>query len=122
MRAMTLESHTEAEWAMMRRRHQHGDDQIRALWRQAHELKDSYTDVNFTPDYLSTITARALIVHGDRDPLYPVEMACEMYRAIAGSALWIVPNAGHEMIFQKQARGFAEESLAFLARDHGVGL
>ncbi len=114
MRLMTLASHTEAEWAMMRRRHRHGDDQIRALWTQAQELKDSYTDVNFTPAYLSTITARTLIVHGDRDPLYPVEMACEMYRAIAGSRLWTVPNAGHGMIFQNQATGFVEESLEFL--------
>jgi hypothetical protein len=27
--------------------------------------------------------------NGDRDPLYPVEMACEIYRAIAGSRLWM---------------------------------
>ena len=28
---------------------------------------------------LGTITARTLIVHGDRDPLYPVELAIELY-------------------------------------------
>ena len=51
MRSMTLESHTDQEWAVMRRRHPLGDDQIRALWTQSHNLKDSFTDVNFTPPY-----------------------------------------------------------------------
>ncbi len=27
--------------------------------------------MNFTPDQLATITARTLIVSGDRDPFYP---------------------------------------------------
>jgi pimeloyl-ACP methyl ester carboxylesterase len=103
----------EQEWTAMRRRHLQGDDQIRALWRQAHDLKDSFADVNFTPPYLSTITARTLIVHGDRDPLYPIDIACEMYRSIPGARLWIVPNAGHGMIFQKQAPHFVETAVAF---------
>lgn len=114
MRQMTLESHTEAEWAMMRRRHLHGDGQIRALWTQAHALHNSFTDVNFTPPYLSTITARTLIVHGDRDPLYPIQIPCELYQSIRGSRLWIVPDAGHGMIFQGQPPKFAETALAFL--------
>jgi hypothetical protein len=36
--------------------------------------------MNFTPPYLSTIQARTLIVQGDRDPLYPVELSVEMAR------------------------------------------
>ena len=40
----------------------------------------SHDDMAFTPPLLGTITARTLIVHGDRDPLYPVELALEMYR------------------------------------------
>jgi pimeloyl-ACP methyl ester carboxylesterase len=114
MRQMTLETHTEQEWTVMRRRHPQGDDQIRALWRQAHDLRDSFADVNFTPPYLSTITARTLIVQGDRDPLYPIDIACEMYRSIPGARLWIVPNAGHGMIFQKQAPHFVETAVGFL--------
>jgi hypothetical protein len=38
-------------------------------------MKDSYDDMNFTPPSLSRITAATLIVCGDRDPLYPIEMA-----------------------------------------------
>jgi pimeloyl-ACP methyl ester carboxylesterase len=77
-------------------------------------LKDSYTDMNFTPPLLSTITARTLIVHGDRDPLYPVSLAMEMYAAIPRSYLWVIPNGGHGPIFGEMAVSFIETALAFL--------
>lgn len=67
--------------------HQRGDEQIRELQQQFHIFKDSYDDMNFTPLYLSTIAARTLIVHGDRDPFFPVEIALEMYRSIPGAYL-----------------------------------
>ncbi len=51
--------------------------------------------MNFTAESLSRITARTLIVHGDRDPFYPVELAVELLRGIPNSALWVVPNGGH---------------------------
>jgi pimeloyl-ACP methyl ester carboxylesterase len=54
-----------------------------------------------------------LIVYGDRDFLYPVEMAVEMYRAIPQSALWVVPNGGHGPIFFDAAPQFAQTALAF---------
>ena len=68
----------------------------------------------FTPPLLATITARTLIVHGDRDPLYPVELALEMYRSIPGSALWVVPNGGHGPIFGAFAAPFVATASAFL--------
>jgi pimeloyl-ACP methyl ester carboxylesterase len=40
---------------------------------------------------VSMIAARTLIVYGDRDPLYPVHIALEMYTAIPHSYLWIIP-------------------------------
>jgi pimeloyl-ACP methyl ester carboxylesterase len=77
-------------------------------------MKDSYDDMNFTPSSLSKITAPTLIVYGDRDPLYPVEMAVEMYRAIPRSALWVVPNGGHGPIFFGEAAArFAQTAFAF---------
>jgi len=103
-----------AEWEIMRKRHKHGDPQIVALWDWARGMRDSYDDMNFTPASLSKITASTLIVYGDRDPLYPVEMALEMYRAIPRSALWIVPNAGHGPVFFDVAHQFAQNALAFL--------
>ena len=82
MKTMTEEGRSQAEWAEMRGRHHLGDDQIRALWRHAREFADDRDDMNFTATTLSTITARTLIVHGDRDPLYPVEQAVELFRGI----------------------------------------
>jgi len=114
MRQITAEGRTEEEWQLMRQWHKHGDEQIRALWRQGNAFKDSYDDMNFTPPYLSTITARTLIVHGDRDPLYPVNLALEMYTAIPGSYLWIIPNGGHGPIFGDMAKHFVKTASAFL--------
>lgn len=115
MRTMTDESRSEAEWQQMRQRHHLGDDQIRALWRYARAFADDRDDMNFTAAALSTITARTLIVHGDRDPLYPVEMAVELLRGIPNAALWVVPNGGHGPIFGEQAAPFARTAAAFLS-------
>jgi pimeloyl-ACP methyl ester carboxylesterase len=71
--------------------------------------------MNFTPPYLSTITARTLIVHGDRDPLYPINMAVELYSSIPYSYLWIIPNSGHGSIFGEMADRFTKTALAFLS-------
>lgn len=84
------------------------------LGRYAHQLAGDQTDMNFTPASLSAITARTLIVHGDRDPLYPVELAVELYRGIPNSSLWVVPNGGHGPIFGEQAAPFAAATSAFL--------
>lgn len=114
MSQMTSENRSEAEWQQMRQWHRHGDEQIRKIWQTMNALKDSYDDMNFTPPYLSTITARTLIVHGDRDPLYPVHLAMEMHSAIPHSYLWIVPNAGHGPIFGELTGRFIETALTFL--------
>jgi pimeloyl-ACP methyl ester carboxylesterase len=105
---------SEAEWTALRARHVHGDDQIRALWEMTRGFAASHDDMAFTPPLLATIAARTLIVHGDRDPFYPVEMAFELHRGIPNSALWVVPYGGHGPIFGKNAPHFAEISLAHL--------
>jgi pimeloyl-ACP methyl ester carboxylesterase len=104
----------EAELARMRRVHTRGDAQVRELFAIARGFAESYDDVNFTPPYLSTITADTLIVFGDRDPFYPVSMALDMYRAIPRSHLWVVPGSGHAPVFGHAAPRFAAAVLAFL--------
>lgn len=121
MSQVTSENRTDAEWQQMRQWHKHGDEQIRALWKMANALKDSYADMNFTPPYLATITARTLIVHGDRDALYPVNLAMELFSAIPRSYLWIVPNGGHGPIFGSAAAQFRQTSLAFLRGEWDAG-
>jgi pimeloyl-ACP methyl ester carboxylesterase len=115
MAQLTVEAFSDADWAVQRQRHVHGDDQIRMLFEQMRGLKDSYDDMAFTPPLLGTIAARTLVVHGDRDPLYPVEMAMELFRSIPQSALWVVPHGGHGPIFGKMAPAFVETALAYLS-------
>ena len=114
MAQLSVEPFAEEEWTFHRQRHLHGDDQIRSLFAQMRALKDDHDDMAFTAATLAPITARTLIVHGDRDPLYPVELALEMYRAIPASALWVVPNGGHGPIFGDQAAEFVETAIAHL--------
>jgi pimeloyl-ACP methyl ester carboxylesterase len=114
MRAAAVTDHPADEWAQMRSRHLGGDDQIRALWRLPERFAATHDDMSFTPPLLSTITARTLVVSGDRDPFYPVELAVEMYRAIPRSELWIVPREGHGPIYGAWREAFASAALAFL--------
>ena len=75
----------------------HGDTtQARRLLREFVGFQDSYTDVNFTPPVLSTITASTLVIHGDRDPFFPVSIPVELYNAIPDSYLLVFPSLGHE--------------------------
>jgi pimeloyl-ACP methyl ester carboxylesterase len=113
MRHVPVENQSAAEWEAMRKRHKLGDEQIIALWNWQRAMKDSYEDMNFTPPSLARIKASTMIVYGDRDPLYPVEMAIEMYRAIPRSALWVIPNSGHGPVFLDAADQFVRTTLAF---------
>lgn len=112
--AFTLESASEAELARLRRTHTAGDDQIRALFEQGRGFARSYDDMDFTSAKLAALTAPTLIVHGDRDPFYPVSLAVEMYQSIPTAQLWIVPNGGHGPVFGEQAAAFVAAVTAFL--------
>jgi len=74
------------------------------------------------PTYLSTITARTLIVHGDRDSFFPIAIPVEMYRAIPNSYLWVIPDGGHmpDWVFAEAHTGaFAKTVLEFLNGEWG---
>jgi pimeloyl-ACP methyl ester carboxylesterase len=60
------------------------------------------------------IRARTLIVHGDRDDFFPVEIPLNMYRWIAGSQLWVVPNGDHVPIYEGRTPEFLRVTRAFL--------
>jgi pimeloyl-ACP methyl ester carboxylesterase len=113
MRALPDERPAE-EWRVMRERHVHGDAQIRAIFAAQRDLQHSVDDLCFTAADLGRVTARTLVVYGDRDPLYPVELGVELYRGIPGAALWVVPNGGHGPVFLDAAEPFARTALAFL--------
>jgi pimeloyl-ACP methyl ester carboxylesterase len=107
--------HSPEEWTRMRTLHVHGDAQIASLWELPRRFAEDTSDMNFTSKQLATITARTLIVTGDRDPFYPVELAVELYRAIPRPSLWVVPEAMHSPIFLAQREAFAAEATRFLA-------
>ena len=92
-----------------------GEGQMRDLMRQFIGFKDSYEDMNLTPPYLATIKARTLIVHGDRDEFFPVEIPVDMYKSIPGSQLWIVPNGDHVPIYGARTSEFLRITRQFLA-------
>jgi pimeloyl-ACP methyl ester carboxylesterase len=102
------------DWDGLRQYHVHGDAQIRALLNQLRNFKDSYDDVNFTPPYLSTITAQTLIVHGDRDQVYPVPIPVKLFTWIPNAYLWFVPNGGHIPILHERTEVFTQIALDFL--------
>ena len=115
MKMFSFENLSAEELAQMRARHRHGDDQIRALYRIGNAFKDSYDDLNFTAADLRTISAETLIVYGDRDPLYPISIAMELYASIPRAYLMVLPNAGHSPIFLGDAKDyFVKTATSFL--------
>lgn len=107
---------TEERWALMRRR-QFSDEQILMLQSHFYGFKDSYDDINFTQPLLSTITAQTLIIYGDRDDLFPVEIATEIYEAIPRSYLCVAPNGTHIPIFGDTLPFFVKTTREFLRGD-----
>lgn len=94
-----------------------GENQMRGLVDRFRSLfGDNTDDVNFSAARLSTIRARTLIVHGDRDRLFPVEIPFEMYRGIPNSELWIVPGGDHNPILGDRKPEFLRVTREFLNR------
>lgn len=91
-----------------------GEPQVRDLMGQFLAFKDSHEDMNLTPPYLGTIKARTLIVHGDRDEFFPIDIPVTMYTSIPGSQLWIVPNGDHVPIYGKRTPEFLRITRQFL--------
>ena len=103
-----------ANLEMFRQRHPGGDAQIQSILASTKSFAETYDDMNFTSPYLATITARTLIIQGDRDPLYPMEISVEMARAIPHSSLWIIPNAGHGPVTGERWLLFVKTAATFL--------
>ena len=113
MRRASLATMPEEVKEMYRECAKRGDDQIRQLIAQFNALHENYDDMNFTAQSLSTITARTLVVHGDRDNFFPVEIPVSLYRSIPKAALWIIPGGDHVPIYDS-AVPFTSTALRFL--------
>ncbi len=113
MRAASFERMPQEVQEMYRECAKRGDAQIRQLITQFNTLHENYDDMNFTAQSLSTITARTLVVHGDRDRFFPVEIPVSIYRSIPGAALWIIPGGDHVPIYDSTVP-FTSTTLRFL--------
>jgi pimeloyl-ACP methyl ester carboxylesterase len=51
------------------------------------------------PERLQRTPTRTLIVLGDRDPVFPIELVLEAYRAMPNAALWVIPAGGHLLMW-----------------------
>lgn len=99
----------------LHRRHAGGNVQIEWLLASTRSFADSHDDMNFTPPLLSTILARTLIVQGDRDPLYPIELSIELFRGIPNSALWVGPNSEHGPAIGERWPEFVAAAVRFVS-------
>jgi len=113
MRRASIRTMPQQVQEMYRECAKRGDEQIRQLITQFNALHESYDDINFTAQSLSAITARTLVVHGDRDNFFPVEIPVSMYRSIPDAALWIIPGGYHVPIYDPSVP-FISTALRFL--------
>ncbi len=114
MSETSVDGITEEQWQWFRTLHFHGDAQIRKLYEGMKGFASDYEDMKFTSKDLGTIATRTMIVQGDRDPIYPIDLSIEMYRAIPKSSLWIIPQAGHVPITAENTDYFIELAAKFL--------
>ncbi len=90
-----------------------GEEQIRELISQFNAFSENYDDMNFKSEDLSVITAKTLVIHGDRDQFFPIEIPVNIYQSIPNSALWIIPEGSHVPIDDPKVP-FTETALRFL--------
>lgn len=64
---------------------------------------DVATQPLMTPGELRAITAPALVICGDRDPLVPVGQAWELSRQVRDGRLFVAPDSGHDVLTRRSA-------------------
>lgn len=104
------------DWTRQRQRHSHGDEQIRALQKLfCNEINNPHL---LTAPPLSQVKARALIIQGDHDRLFPVRVGLDIYKTIPNAYLWVVPDGGHLPGFDGRDRASVVAAIrSFLGRD-----
>ena len=74
-----------------------GPDHWRSVIEAHHDLGIHAHAENFPEaEELRGIKAPVLIVHGDRDPVFPVEVPMSLYRLLPNAELCVLPNTDHE--------------------------
>ena len=113
MRRASFETMPQQVQEMYRACAKRGEEQIRQLVTRFNAFHGDHEDMSFTAQALSTITARTLLVHGDRDRFFPLEIPVSLYQSIPDAALWIVPGGDHVPIYDATVP-FTSTALRFL--------
>jgi pimeloyl-ACP methyl ester carboxylesterase len=114
LRSFTIQTMPPGVQQMYRQCASRGATQIRSLAAEFRAFGDNYDDMNFKPADLAKIKARTLIIHGDRDPFFPVSIPVAMYQSIPDAELWIVPGGTHSPTAGAEEPAFVKEVENFL--------
>lgn len=76
----------------------HGDDYWKVLRDVFRGFGDeSANELNFRLDELRAINCPVLVMHGDRDPYFPVAVPIAIYQELPRAELAILPRVGHTL-------------------------
>lgn len=107
--------------AWYRTLHPGGEAQAKRIYRQYNGFAD--TSERIAAEKLKSLPANTLLVWGDRDPAFPLELAMEMYRSLPNGALWVIPQQGHTPLWKDMggdgaaAAAFPKIAKEFLAQE-----
>jgi len=103
--------------------HSRGDQQIQWIYSQLRGLADNYDDFDLSPEHLASIPVPTLLIWGDRDEFYPLEVALELYEALPNASFWVLPGESHLFMAsdayggsQVAKESFAPTVLRFLSK------
>ena len=111
--------------AWYRTLHPGGEEQAKRIYRQYNGFAN--TSERLSADKLKSLPTNTLLVWGDRDPAFPLELPMEMYRALPNAALWVIPQQGHTSLWEDMggddsaAAVFRKIAKEFLAQEQISG-
>jgi pimeloyl-ACP methyl ester carboxylesterase len=79
------------------------------------EFTNRPDELPFSPATLGAIRSPVLVLHGDRDEFFPVDVPVSLYQALPHAELCILPNTAHDLPVQ-QPELFVHIVRDFLAR------
>jgi len=95
-----VDTDIELEWYLdiARAWHPDGEEQLQRVWRQgiAGALE---ADFQMTDEEIQSISAKTLIIQGDRDDFFPISVPLSLDENISNTELWIIPNTYHTAMF-----------------------
>ncbi|MBI1221822.1 MAG: alpha/beta fold hydrolase [Bacteroidetes bacterium] len=113
MRRVSLDTMPDEVRMMYQKCASGGEEQIRQLVSSFNALGDDYDDMNISEGILSGISTSTLIIHGEKDQFFPLEIAESMCRCIRKSELWMIPGGEHVPVYTS-GLPFVQRSLDFL--------